>query len=65
MNGEPAAFLSYVHTDDHDGRITAFREQLSNEIRMQIGRPFPIFQDRKDIQWGQNDGERDVGSKTT
>ena len=53
---EPIGFLSYVRSDDqHDGgRITAFRERLEGEVRMQTGRPFAIFQDRNDIAWGQN-----------
>jgi cobaltochelatase CobT len=52
---QPIAFLSYVRSDDnHDGgRITAFRERLEGEVRMQTGRPFAIFQDRNDIAWGQ------------
>ena len=54
LNAKPAGFLSYVHLDDHRGRITAFREELSREIGMQLGVEFPIFQDRDDIAWGQN-----------
>ena len=56
MAGQPAAFMSYVRSDDQhdDGRITLFRERLSAEIRMQTGVEFPIFQDRSDIAWGQN-----------
>jgi len=52
---QPIAFMSYVRSDDnHDGgRITAFRERLEGEVRMQTGRPFAIFQDRNDIAWGQ------------
>jgi cobaltochelatase CobT len=57
---QPIAFLSYVRSDDeHDGgRITAFRERLEGEVRMQTGKPFAIFQDRNDILWGQNWEER-------
>jgi parallel beta-helix repeat protein len=51
---EPAAFFSYVRADDADGRLSEFRRRLSAEIRMQIGREFPIFQDREDILWGQS-----------
>jgi len=49
------AFMSYVNLDDQheNGRLTQFREQLSGEVRMQTGEPFEIFQDRKDIAWGQ------------
>jgi cobaltochelatase CobT len=56
----PIAFLSYVRSDDqHDGgRITRFRERLEGEVKMQTGRPFAIFQDRNDIQWGQEWEER-------
>jgi hypothetical protein len=52
----PAAFMSYVHSDDeHDhGRITELCRYLSAEVRMQTGEEFFIFQDRKDIRWGQN-----------
>lgn len=48
----PAAFLSYVHSDDETGEITEFRRRLEHEVRVQTGRPFRIFQDRRDIQWG-------------
>jgi len=46
--------MSYVHSDDKYGRLTEFRERLSYEVRVQIGEEFLIFQDRKDIQWGEN-----------
>ncbi|HKG15562.1 MAG TPA: right-handed parallel beta-helix repeat-containing protein [Pyrinomonadaceae bacterium] len=59
---KPAAFLSYVHSDDKYGHVTAFRERLSDEVQMQVGIEFPIFQDRKDIQWGDNWRERIEGS---
>jgi cobaltochelatase CobT len=57
---QPIAFLSYVRSDDeHDGgRITAFRQRLEGEVKMQTGKPFAIFQDRNDIAWGQNWEER-------
>lgn len=57
---QPIAFMSYVRSDDqHEGgRITKFRERLEGEVRMQTGRPFAIFQDRNDIQWGQQWEER-------
>ncbi|PKB64833.1 MAG: hypothetical protein BZY80_01825 [SAR202 cluster bacterium Io17-Chloro-G2] len=50
------AFMSYVRSDDQheNGRLTQLRERLSAEVRMQTGEEFPIFQDRDDIQWGQN-----------
>ncbi|MFN9646032.1 MAG: TIR domain-containing protein, partial [Cyanobacteriota bacterium] len=55
MNDAPVAFLSYVRFDDeHDnGRLTQFRERLSREVRIQTGQSFEIFQDRKDIAWGE------------
>lgn len=51
---QAAAFLSYVHSDDKYGHITKLRELLGDEARMAIGAEFDIFQDRKDIGWGQN-----------
>ena len=52
--------MSYVNLDDQheQGRLTQFRERLSGEVRMQTGEPFDIFQDRKDIAWGQQWQER-------
>lgn len=52
--------MSYVRSDDdHDnGNITLLRQRLEGELRMQLGKPFPIFQDRNDISWGQNWLER-------
>ncbi|WP_430245055.1 cobaltochelatase CobT-related protein [Neorhizobium sp. DAR64861/K0K2] len=57
---DPIAFLSYVRADDdHErGRITALRMRLEGEVRMQTGRPFAIFQDKKDVLWGQQWRER-------
>jgi len=57
---EPIAFMSYVRSDDdHDnGNITALRQRLEGELKMQLGHPFPIFQDRNDILWGQYWKER-------
>jgi len=54
------AFMSYVNLDDQheQGRLTRFRECLSGEVRMQTGEAFDIFQDRKDIAWGQQWQER-------
>ena len=56
MAGQAAAFMSYARFDDQhdDGQLTAFRERLSAEIRVQTGEEFSIFQDRNDIAWGQN-----------
>jgi len=59
----PVAFMSYFRFDDqHDeGRLSEFRERLSEEVRMQTGEDFPIFQDRN-IEWGQNWKERIEGA---
>lgn len=55
MSHTPLAFMSYVRSDDahENGRLTQFCERLSGEVKMQGGEPFPIFQDRNDINWGQ------------
>ncbi|MDO9097742.1 MAG: toll/interleukin-1 receptor domain-containing protein, partial [Candidatus Methanoperedens sp.] len=57
---QPIAFLSYVRSDDEheNGRLTQFCERLSAEVKMQTGEEFHIFQDRKDIKWGENWKER-------
>jgi len=56
MAGQPTAFMSYARFDDEhdDGQLTAFRERLAAEIRVQVGEEFLIFQDHADIAWGQN-----------
>ena len=56
MAGQPAALMSYARFNDQhdDGQLTAFRERLAAEIRVQTGEEFLIFQDRTDIAWGQN-----------
>lgn len=56
----PAAFMSYTHFDDEYNRrrLTEFREHLCAEVRTQTGEEFFIFQDRNDIAWGQNFGDR-------
>ncbi len=51
---KPAAFLSYDHLDDRYGHISQFRERLADEVCIQTGEDFLIFQDRSDIQWGDN-----------
>ncbi len=56
MTGEkPIAFMSYSHFyDEHDGgALTTFCQRLSGEVRVHTGEDFSIFQDRKDIKWGQ------------
>lgn len=59
-NRDPLAFLSYVRDDDaHDrGRISNLRAHLEGEVRIQTGHPFSIFQDRNDINWGEQWRER-------
>jgi len=57
-NSKPAALMSYVHSDDKYKQLSTLRERLSDEVAMQIGIEFPIFQDTKDIHWGQNWEER-------
>ncbi len=54
MPNKPVAFLSYAHVDDNYGQLSEFRDRLSNEVQVQTGDPFPIFQDRDDIFLGQN-----------
>jgi F-box protein 11 len=56
MAKQPMAFMSYTHHDDEHNKqkLTRFREYLSGEVRTQTGEEFHIFQDRKDIHWGQN-----------
>jgi F-box protein 11 len=51
---KPVAFMSYAHSDDKRGRLTEFHERLGDEVHMQIGEEFLIFQDRENILWGQN-----------
>ncbi|CCG09408.1 Serine/threonine protein kinase [Pararhodospirillum photometricum DSM 122] len=51
-----AGFWSYTRfDDDHEGgRITRLRERLERSIRFVTGADLPIFQDRKDIGFGEN-----------
>lgn len=52
---KPIAFMSYARRDDKvDAGLTKLREQLSMAVSVEIGEDFEIFQDRKDVQWGQN-----------
>lgn len=52
----PAAFISYVRFEDehNNGRLSELCRLLSAEVRVQTGDQFDIFQDRKDIGWGEN-----------
>ncbi|MFI0486756.1 TIR domain-containing protein [Actinomadura sp. 9N215] len=56
MSNPPMAFLSYVRADDllDDEFITAFRERLTREVHARGVTDFSIFQDRFDIEWGQD-----------
>jgi 8-oxo-dGTP pyrophosphatase MutT (NUDIX family) len=47
-------FLSYAHADDEadGGKLVEFGQRLEREIQVQTGASFTIFQDRKDIRWG-------------
>ena len=60
VSQQPVAFMSYVRFDDEheNGRLTQFCQRLSGEVQLQTGEKFPIFQDRKDIAWGQQWQER-------
>lgn len=55
MASHPAAFMSYAHfNDDRDaGYLTDLQGELSTEVEALTGQPFEIFQDRRDIRWGQ------------
>jgi len=63
----PMAFLSYAHFADNfdDGYLSQFCLRLSGEVCLQKGDDFPIFQDRKDISWGDCWKERINGSLDT
>lgn len=54
MKRNPKAFMSYAHVDNKYGKLTEFRERLSNEVHVQTGEEFPIFQDSDNILLGQN-----------
>lgn len=60
MSKPAIAFFSYVRSVDEyeEGRLSQFRERLSGEVSLQTGESFDIFQDRKDIKWGQQWKER-------
>lgn len=50
------AFLSYCRFNDKadQGGISAFCNDLSDEVKVQTGLEFPIFQDNNHIHWGEN-----------
>lgn len=54
---KPMAFMSYAHKDDDltEGYLTKFCEILSKEVNLLLDdEEFCIFQDTKDIKWGQS-----------
>ncbi len=60
-----AGFWSYVNLDDdyESGRITRLRDRLERSIRFYSGnREFRIFQDRRDIGWGEKWADVIAGS---
>lgn len=58
LSVKPRAFMSYAHVDNKYAKLTEFRDRLSNEVHVQTGDAFPIFQDRNDILLGQTWHER-------
>jgi len=52
MSEQFAAFLCYAHADDDDGNVALFAKSLEKEIEKQLGRPFSIFRDRRNLAWG-------------
>lgn len=60
-NTVPAAFLSYAHVDNERDKqyITKLGEMLQGEVRARTApHDFVIFQDWRDIRWGQQWKER-------
>lgn len=60
MDHRPSAFLSYTHFDNiHNGDfISKLCCRLGKEVQLQRGDIFQVFQDKKDIMWGQKWKER-------
>ncbi|MGX4642235.1 toll/interleukin-1 receptor domain-containing protein [Massilia sp. SYSU DXS3249] len=56
MIQNPTGFLSYARDDDeHEGgRLTDLRRRLNGELVIQTGERIEIFQDTKDIGYGQD-----------
>ncbi len=56
MKNEPMAFISYARIDDEltSDTITNIAKHLSNEVTLQSGREFKVFQDKTGINWGDN-----------
>jgi F-box protein 11 len=60
---KPAAFMSYDHSFDRDGRLSKLREILEREVKDYTAEEtFSIFQDKPDIKWGEDWKERIKGS---
>jgi cobaltochelatase CobT len=55
VSQHPIAFLSYARFDDQheNGRMSEFCQYFSGEVQLQTGSKFRIFQDSKDIAWGE------------
>lgn len=53
------AFMSYTRFDDqhNGGHLTLLCERLAGEVQSRTGQKFEIFQDTKDIEWGQQVGQ--------
>ena len=67
LNLTPVAFMSYAHAGDvqEEQRLSQLREQLIREVSIQIGEPFEILHDRKDMLWNRQwklrmDGRTDM-----
>jgi hypothetical protein len=52
----PKLFFSYVHyVDEHDnGMLSWLRNRLEGELRVQTGFTIEVFQDVRDINWGDD-----------
>jgi hypothetical protein len=50
----PVAFLSYTRFDDEqaNGKLAELRTRLEGELCAQLGKPFTIFQEAIDVEWG-------------
>jgi parallel beta-helix repeat protein len=56
---KPTAFMSYRRIDEKhlEGKFTEFRSRLSAEVELQTGVDFQIFQDVKNLKWGDPFGK--------
>lgn len=48
------AFLSYTHADNKDKYLTEFCQRFSIELGLRMGLELEIFQDYKNIRWGES-----------